>query len=153
CRTALGRYRVLQMAAWREPPDFRYLAPQDQVAVRRDVQELLFLLARAVGLQFAWEAEARPRKALPSLALRVRKAGLHLVNALHLNRLALDCCETGHVSRALLQQRADLLRQQGDKEEARRLEELAHAVPLRTAWDHYLEAHRLAGWGRFRAAL
>src|SRR5205807_1441451 len=58
CRAALARYRVLQDPAWDKAEAVRLLPGAEQSRLRRDVGELLYLLARALLVQSSAAAEA-----------------------------------------------------------------------------------------------
>jgi tetratricopeptide (TPR) repeat protein len=122
-RGALGRYGVLDRAAWEDTQVFVALPPDERDRVHADVRELLLLLSRGTRLQ----APTTNRE--PSLA-----------EAWRINELAEACAAGEEALRAIWLQRALLLRETGQEEQARILLERAKAQPLSTARDFYLAA-------------
>jgi serine/threonine protein kinase/tetratricopeptide (TPR) repeat protein len=126
CQRMAKRYRLLEDGpAWEEQPLVRRLSAEEQRGLRVQLGEMLFLWARAL----AGEAAANP-----DLARRRGQAEF----ALQLNTRAGECYGPDAVPRALESQRANLARLSGDEAEARRLDEQAQQVPLRTFRDRYL---------------
>jgi serine/threonine protein kinase/tetratricopeptide (TPR) repeat protein len=139
-REVLGTYGALQDSDWPNPAHMRHLAAADQERVRSSGAELLVLLARGVALQALNQQDAWVRQKL-------------LAQALRLNEQAEACGSTGHTSRALLQQRAELASLLDRQADAKELRALAQSTPMRTSADQYLVAAELAAKGCFRDAL
>jgi serine/threonine protein kinase/Tfp pilus assembly protein PilF len=131
---ALARYPAPGDAEWPAHPAVAGLPESEQLRLKRDLGELLLLVARA-------ETPAgRDRK--QDLA----DARARLQKTLELNRLAEACFESD-VPAALWWQRADILRQLGDRGESDRFRERAEQTPPQSADDFYLSARELAGQG------
>src|SRR5262249_41924650 len=95
--TILQHYGVLDNSSWPERPLARALQPEQKEELRQDLGELLLLLAKGAARQARIE------------------------EALRLNALAEGCFFAGTVPPALWRQRAELVRQAGNAEEAQRL--------------------------------
>jgi serine/threonine protein kinase/tetratricopeptide (TPR) repeat protein len=104
-RSTLGRYQVLDKAAWREAPAVRLLPREDQERLGDEVGELLFLLARSVERNATFHRELSSRPEEYRLAL-------------HYNSLAEAAFRQDHIPRALWEQHADLARLLGEEKEA-----------------------------------
>jgi serine/threonine protein kinase/tetratricopeptide (TPR) repeat protein len=128
-RAALARYRGLEHAAWDDLPEYAALPLEERERLRADLRELLLLLGRGARLQ----ATASDRE-------------VRIAEARRLNELA-EISGTGEESlRAVLLQRAVLLREAGHEDQARDLLARAGVLPLNTARDYYLAAlERMAG--------
>jgi serine/threonine protein kinase/tetratricopeptide (TPR) repeat protein len=134
-RAALARYGILDHDAWDEMPVFMALPFDERERLRADVRELLLLLGRGTRLQ----APAADRD-------------VRLADARRLNELA-EACDTGAESlRAVWLQRALLLRESGQEDQARDLLDRARTLPLNTARDHYLAALERMGGGDYAGA-
>jgi serine/threonine protein kinase/Flp pilus assembly protein TadD len=137
---ALERYGTLHDPGWVKKAPAVDLPEDDQQRLRRDVGELLLLLARAQATPAAGDR----------LAEEVRREGLR--GALRLNQLA-ESSYPGEAPPALWLQRADLLRQLGEASEAQRLRERVEGLTPRTAHDHFLVAREHLAARRPRQAL
>jgi tetratricopeptide (TPR) repeat protein len=124
-RQALGRYGVLDVA--------------DQERLRGDAGELLLLLARNSRLRAGTESDPHRRGEL-------------LRQALELNTRAETTPAHGELLRAIRLQRASLLRQTGQDQDAARLLQEAERMPLRSATDRLLAALEYLGRGEYRQA-
>jgi serine/threonine protein kinase/Tfp pilus assembly protein PilF len=129
---ALARYPAAADAAWQTHSDVASLPADERARLRREIGELLLLLARTENLA------DRDRSPDPSDARR------RLEKTLELNRLA-EACFDAEAPAALWWQRADLVRQLGDAAEGDRLRSRAEETPPQTADDFYLSAVELAG--------
>jgi serine/threonine protein kinase/tetratricopeptide (TPR) repeat protein len=131
CRQALDRYEILQRQDWRERPAVANLPEDARAQLPEQLGDLLLLSARGTIL-LAPEAAA---------------------DALRLNLAAEGCYPAGGVPRAVWEQRAGLLALLGRDAEARHYQELAAALPLRTAQEfHWCAADHFVA-GRVREAL
>jgi serine/threonine protein kinase/tetratricopeptide (TPR) repeat protein len=140
CRQTLDRYGVLEGVSWQNTSLVRSLPPEEQRALGADLGELLLSWARVLPAQVDSDADPAGRNDRIQLAL-------------HLNALAETCYAPDEVPRALWLQRARLTRLDGQDAEARRLEEEAEKVPLRTARERYLLLNDQIERGQFREAL
>jgi tetratricopeptide (TPR) repeat protein len=131
---ALARYSILDDLQWHAHPSVAALPDSEQQRLRRDLGELLLLVARTET------STGRDRK--QDLA----DARQRLEKTLELNRLA-EACFEDDVPAALWWQRADIVRQLGDRAEGARLRERAENTPPRSADDFYLSARELVGQG------
>jgi serine/threonine protein kinase/tetratricopeptide (TPR) repeat protein len=136
----LGRYRVLDDAAWRKQPALRHLAPDEQERLGEDLGELLLLATRG-KLADVTECPERPD----------REGELQA--ALELNTRAEACFAPEHVPPLLWAQRARLKRLLDQVDEADRLAARARSTPPRTARDHRLEAAEHLVEGHVREAI
>jgi serine/threonine protein kinase/tetratricopeptide (TPR) repeat protein len=164
CREALDRYRVLEDAAWQEAAEVRYLPAREQEQLRRDVGELLYLLARAVlfgAVSPGSVALCDPsRYALPlggpSLApLDAAAAAVEAQwrYARRLNELALSCSPETEQPLALVLQQLVLAGLTKSEAEVRRLQEKANGMQPRTPRDSYLAAEEYTARGDYDRAL
>jgi serine/threonine protein kinase/tetratricopeptide (TPR) repeat protein len=128
-RTALARYGGLDHAAWDDLPEYVALPLEERERLRADLRELLLLLGRGTRL-YATAGDREDR----------------IAESRRLNELA-ESCDTGEESlRAVLLQRALLLREASHEDQARQLLARAGALPLKTARDYYLAAlEQMAG--------
>jgi tetratricopeptide (TPR) repeat protein len=134
-RAALARYGELDHAAWSDVPAYAALPPEERERLRADQRELLLLLGRGTRLH----APAADRDA-------------RLAEARRLNDLA-EACDTGEESlRAVLLQRALLLRETGQEDQAVEMLQRARALPLRTSRDYYLAALERMGGADYMGA-
>lgn len=138
-RRWLTRYEVLDNPQWRALPAVRCLTPEDQARLDADVEELLILVARATALAAEQQEQGARAESLRS--------------ALKLNEVAQTNARAHGPTRALLMQRADLIRQLGQADQAERLAREAAAVELRSPRDFYLAATQHMAQRRFRDAL
>ena len=122
-RRALARYNLLDGAAWDSRPAFVVLPPDERDRLRNDIRELLLLLGRGSRLQ-ATPADRESSRA----------------EARRFNELAEACASSPEGLRAVWLQRALLLHEAGQEDQARDLIERAKALPLNTARDNYLAA-------------
>jgi len=134
---ALERYPVLTDPDWRRSAPVTALPETEQQRLRRDVGELLLLVARA---------EAPTRKA------ELADARARLEKTLELNRLA-EACFDADVPAALWWQRADVMRQLGNPAEGERWRGRAEQTPPRTAADFFLSAREFTSQGEPRKAM
>jgi serine/threonine protein kinase/tetratricopeptide (TPR) repeat protein len=139
-REALALYGSLDRPNWPDRTALRHLSAEEQEQLRKNASELLVLLARGVAQQAANERDSSARQEL-------------LEQALRLNEQAELCRGDSQGSRALWAQRAELVGLLGRRDEARKLQAVARATPLRTAQDQYLAAAEHVARGRFREAL
>ncbi len=165
CRRALARYKVLEDAAWQERPGFRLLPPSEQDRLRRDVGELLYLLAREPLLRVARAAEISHEAEESALLLPLPAPGraslgavraasdARVREALALNERAAKCFPEGRPACCLLLQRAVATRFLGKKAEYERLATEARKVRPRSTRDFYLSACEHAQLGQFATAL
>jgi serine/threonine protein kinase/Flp pilus assembly protein TadD len=138
-RALLSEYGVLDTPDWRNQTGVRYLAESQQQLLADEVQELLLLNAQGLKrLPLAREPEQRDER---------------LREALHLNDLAGACPASGEPGCAVLKQRADLLEQLGQVDEAIAARNKAGEVKPRTARDYFLLAGELMDEHRYRNAL
>ena len=140
CRRLLGRYAILDAPAWQERAAVRALGARDRRRRAEEVGDLLRLWARMTVLrQDGGRAAA-------------------LAAALDLNRKAEACSPRAAVLRVVWRQRADLLRQLGRADEARRLpprppRDLAEEAAPASARDLALDAAEHAASDRYADAL
>jgi serine/threonine protein kinase/Flp pilus assembly protein TadD len=138
---ALARFRVLDDPDWSQRDLPTALPPEERDRLRREVGELLLLLARGR----AWPVTADQRDQ-PSRREAVRAA-------LDVNRRAEACYPAGAAPAALWLQRADLHRQLGEHAEAQACHRRAAGIAPQTAHDHYLLAREHKAAGRPREAI
>jgi eukaryotic-like serine/threonine-protein kinase len=138
---ALARFHVLDDADWVQKDLPTALPSEDRDRLRREVGELLLLLARGR----AWPVTADQRDQ-PSRREAVRAA-------LDVNRRAEACYPEGAAPAALWLQRADLHRQLGEHAEAEKCHRRAAGIAPQTAHDHYLLAREHKAAGRPREAI
>src|SRR5262249_32002024 len=140
---ALARFHVLDDADWARKDLPAALPSEERDRLRREVGELLLLLARGR----AWPVTA-DRRDEPARREAVRAA-------LDVNRRAEACSPEGTAPAARWLQRADLYRQLGENAEADKWHHHAAGLAPRTAHDYYLLAreHRAAGRPREAIAL
>ncbi len=136
---ALERYQVLHHAGWQDSPAFQRLAPEEQTRLRREIGELLMLLAGAEYLQSFPPASGQATEPLRQ--------------ALRMNEFAENCYGTELAPRALWMQRADLLAALDRKDEAVPLRERARETPVRDGWAHYMLGRQLVVKGQLREAV
>jgi serine/threonine protein kinase/tetratricopeptide (TPR) repeat protein len=139
-REALASFGALDKPHWPDETSMRHLDADEQVRLRKNVSELLLLLARGAALQAANESNPAARQDF-------------LAEALRLNERAESCSESRQASRALWAQRSELAGLLGRTEEAKKLSTVAQSTPLRTPADYYLVAAEHAAKGRYRDAL
>ncbi|MBI3406955.1 MAG: tetratricopeptide repeat protein [Planctomycetes bacterium] len=139
-RKALGRYDILSAPRWRQDARFAGLPAPEQARLQQELGELLLLLARAETWTDLEDGELNGDK-------RDR-----LKDALVLNQLA-EACFDGLAPRALLWQRADLLRQLGEFEQGEELRAVAERMSPESADDHYLSARELVAEGKTHQAV
>ncbi len=139
CRRMLERYHLPENAAWRDSSAFRLLAPAEQQRLREDLGEVCFLGAQ-VNARQARTAAGPPEPDKLALALR-------------LNELAQACYAPEAEPRALVLQRARLLRWSSRDAEAQSVEAGAKSLPPPSPRDHYLLLADAGGRGQWRAAL
>jgi eukaryotic-like serine/threonine-protein kinase len=145
-RAALGRFAILDNAAWHESALVGRLPDAERARLQEEAGEMLFLLARALVLHAqaangSWDGfENRPTRQ-------------ELREARRLNGLAEASFGMDRVPRAVWQQRADIAGLLGDADEAKTAAAQAERVPLRTPRDRYLVTHQYAIRGELRRAL
>jgi serine/threonine protein kinase/Flp pilus assembly protein TadD len=123
CEAALARYGLPEDAEWDSNPTFRALPTEEQEKVRAHLVETCTFLARGYALMArAVEGEGNSSQ---------------LERALELNTLA-ERIAGSDVTRALLEQRADLLNRLGRRSEAEEATKRSKETPLQTARDYYL---------------
>jgi tetratricopeptide (TPR) repeat protein len=133
---ALERYQVLKNPQWQELPAVTLLPAEDQERLRRDIGDLLLLLARTELVESSSPTNQPVRMAL------------------HLNHLAESCYTTGPPPLALWKQRAALAQQlQGRKEEAELARINATEAAPQSAADLCLLASEHTAQGHFLEAL
>jgi serine/threonine protein kinase/tetratricopeptide (TPR) repeat protein len=132
---SLERYQVLNNPRWLESPPVSLLPAGDQERLRRDVGDLLLLLARAELL----ETSVPPTEALQA--------------ALRLNYLAERCYPAGPPPQALWKQRAALAQRLGQNDEAEQAQAKATETSPQSAADLCLLASEHTAQGRFLEAL
>jgi serine/threonine protein kinase/Tfp pilus assembly protein PilF len=135
-REAVARYGVFERPDWAAQRLVIDLPPAEQERLRGRVGEMLFLMTQAA-------LDQAPADGPPE---RVREA-------LRFNDLAAVCYRDDERPQAWWEQRAELLRRLGERDQADGLAAQAKQVPLRTAQDHYLRALREFEAGRYREAL
>jgi eukaryotic-like serine/threonine-protein kinase len=135
-RTAVAQYGVLDQPNWLSQRLVTALPPAEQERLRTRVGELLFLMTQAT-------LDAAPATTGPE---RYREA-------LVFNGLAGASYGAGEPPRAWWEQRAEVLRRLGERDQAADLTQKAEHIPLSTAQDFYLRAVRLYEAGRYRDAL
>ena len=135
CTAALARYGLPGDVRWERRPEFRALSAQEQQQVRTKIAEACLLLARGQALR------AKPGAG----------ADGPLGEALRANELAEQIA--GGATKALWEQRADLMRRLGRKEGASRSAEKAKDAPLATAGDYYFSGTEAMTNGKHREAL
>jgi serine/threonine protein kinase/lipoprotein NlpI len=119
CRSAAGRYGVLDGPSWLDRPPAAYLPPDQRARLRRDLGDVLVLWAQTLTRR-GKAKQGRPRSEDLDAAARQLD-------------VAEDCYGRDAVPRALLLVRADLARLAGrGEDDVRRLRAAADAVPLRT---------------------
>jgi serine/threonine protein kinase/Tfp pilus assembly protein PilF len=117
----LGRYRVLDDPNWFHANSVSRLSGEEQNRLRNAVGELL--LVRASSLRKQAPRMPAERESLFDQASRM-------------NELAERSFPPEFVPRAVWTQRAEIAAQRGQADEARRLRDVAAAVPLRSARDY-----------------
>jgi serine/threonine protein kinase/tetratricopeptide (TPR) repeat protein len=130
CRAVLGRYGISPDEpddAWERGRLVRYLSDGDRRALRADVGEVFYLMARSTSVQAQHIPDPAKRAEL------VRRAESWTGTA--------DRYAGNQLSRSLAAQRADLLRLRGD-ESAERAAKAALDTKPTTARDHY----RVGNW-------
>jgi serine/threonine protein kinase/Tfp pilus assembly protein PilF len=140
CEQALARFGTLTDPDWFESAVVRRLPAVDQLELRDEAGEILFLYARAQSVHAQAYADSSDRARL-------------LEQAQALNRLAAAAFGEERTPRALLEQRADLANLLGDVGAAGEAAARATQVPMRTSRDRYLVAHGYAIRGDMRQAL
>jgi serine/threonine protein kinase/tetratricopeptide (TPR) repeat protein len=140
CESALGHFAALDHPHWLDSDTVRRLPAADQLALREEAGEVLFLYARATALHA--QAYAEPTD-------RTRR----LEDAQRANSVAAACFGEDRAPRALWEQRADVANLLGDTRAASESAARAKQVPVRTPRDRYLIAHRYAIRGDLRHAL
>ena len=143
CRDALARYGIdpNQLASdWQQQSAVRRLHANEKALLRADIGEILYLLAK-VTIRRVESSDLLPAQQTEML-----------LKSLRWNELA-EQYGNDRLPRAVLEQRAELLRLAGDRREADRIRDLARSVPLETARDYYLVAYDLVQHGRYRDAL
>jgi serine/threonine protein kinase/Flp pilus assembly protein TadD len=138
---ALGRYGVLANPAWKTRPLVTALDPTDRQDLLEEIGAVLLFLARAGQLDAELLKPEDP----------TRKLGLEA--AIRFCDVADGCFEADRKPRALLEQRAELVKLMGQEAEAVRLMADASKRPLKTALDHEIKARTLAIEGEFRKAI
>jgi serine/threonine protein kinase/Tfp pilus assembly protein PilF len=138
-REALAAYRALSDRHWRERPLARHLPEEKRARLEETVGSLLLVLARserarAGALPPGEERDTRLRAALALNAQAERNGAARL-------------------PRALLLQRAELLRLKGAEDEARACREQAAQEPARGAADAFAAALEMVSQGKHRQAL
>jgi eukaryotic-like serine/threonine-protein kinase len=128
---ALQRYPVLTDPDWHRRAPVTALPEAEQQRLRRDMGELLLLVARA-------EAPTRKQE--------LADAPARLEKTLEFNRLA-EACFDDDVPAALWWQRADVLRALGNRAEGERWRSRAEKTPPRTAADFFLSAREFTSQG------
>jgi serine/threonine protein kinase/tetratricopeptide (TPR) repeat protein len=118
CRTALGRFGVLDLPSWLDRHPAATLPPADLGRLRGDLGDLLVLWARALTRRAAAKGGSARSSDLDEAASRLDQAEA--------------CYGRDAVPRALLEERADLARLAGrGVEEVSRICAAARAIPLR----------------------
>ncbi len=167
CRASLEHYAVLQDPAWQSQPRVKFLTPGDRDQLNRHVVELLFVLAEGERVR-----AARPRVPSHTFVPLVVATGMLgigqeawvpvwcaekealLPTARILNERARQCCKGELVPRAVLIQQAELARERGAAQQAKKLLELAESSPLCPGTpDAFWTASALAAQGNFKQAL
>jgi serine/threonine protein kinase/Flp pilus assembly protein TadD len=139
CGRLLERYDLPANTSWQDLPAYRLLAPTEQQRLREDLGELGLLAA---------QVNARQARAATDAARQDQ-----LDRALRLNQLAATCYAPEARPRALLLQRARLLRWRGRDAEAQAMEATAESVSATSPRDLYLLLAEAEGRGPWRAAL
>jgi eukaryotic-like serine/threonine-protein kinase len=117
CREALGRFRVLENPTWPSSPPASLLPIAERGRLKRDVGEVLWYWARAVGWQVESSVDRSRRADLAKFALR-------------LNSAAESTYDRDGPPKAWWLQRADLARLAGQEDEARRLRSRGETVQV-----------------------
>jgi serine/threonine protein kinase/Flp pilus assembly protein TadD len=138
---ALKRYEVPDNPEWQARPLVSSLDLADRRALLEEVGAMLLFLAKAGQLDAEFLKADDP----------ARKPGLEA--AMRLCVLAGDCFDADRKPRALLEQKAELARLQGQEADAARLLAEASKLPIRTALDHEIAATVLSIQGQYRKAL
>jgi serine/threonine protein kinase len=134
CRAALDRYRVLDESSWRDLQAVQLLSAPEQVQLKEQIGELLFLLARATCTHAVHHVDSAHRDHAIRLAHRF-------------NNLAEACYLPDRMPRAIWQQRAKLMKLLGDDPEVMGLVAKVSETPLRSVSDYYLAASECAEKG------
>ncbi len=138
---ALARYAIPGDPAWPTRPPVADLDPDDRRELMEEAGALLLFLARAARLDAEHLKPDDP----------ARKAKLE--EAQKLCELADGCFQGDRKPRALVEQKADVVRLLGRADEAGRLLAEAERVPLRTALAYEMAADALATRGEYIKAL
>jgi eukaryotic-like serine/threonine-protein kinase len=141
CREVLGRYGVPADRAddaWERSISVRYLSETDRQALRGDVGEVYYLMARIAYVQ-AVTADPAARSLLAQRAEQWNELG---------SRYAGD-----RLPRALAEQRADLAHVRGEVDAEREARQRAASTPPAAARDQYLLGCWYTQLGRYRDAL
>ncbi|AMV26908.1 Serine/threonine-protein kinase PknB [Gemmata sp. SH-PL17] len=135
CTEALARYGLPEDVRWEQRAEFRALPTDEQQRVRSKIAEVCLLLARGQSLRS--NSGAGTDEPLGA--------------ALRANELAETV--TGSATKALWEQRAELMRRLGRSEGAAQSAEKAKDAPLATAGDYYLSGTEAMTNGKHRDAL
>jgi serine/threonine protein kinase/tetratricopeptide (TPR) repeat protein len=136
CKAALARYGIPADPRWEERTEFAALPASEQERIRARLADAALLLARGHALS------ARPGTGGDG------PLGL----ALRANELAERLASAG-ATKAVWEQRADLLRRLGQGDDAARAAQKAGDAPLKTALDYYLSGTEALVNNRHREAL
>jgi tetratricopeptide (TPR) repeat protein len=166
CRRSLDLYEVLQRPAWQDQPMVRHLPAIERERLRRDVSELVFVLAQAEQVRAVHLREQAQLHDAVHGAIAMQGTGLEvwgawqavvhvpLASALDLNERARQCCTAAAVPRAMLMQQAELLHLLGKDAQAKLVLTVVADAPIRAGTeDAYWTASALAAKGEYRYAL
>jgi serine/threonine protein kinase/Flp pilus assembly protein TadD len=137
-RQALNIYGVLDDTEWQHSRAIRRLDASSATRLRTEVGHVLVAMARTVDSHTTLDSATGDGSG---------------DRAREFNRLAELCFAPGQVPRVVWMQRAEWARGVGDAAEARRFDELAEQVPLRSATDFYQVAAEHLSHSRFHDAL
>ena len=140
CRTALGRYQILENPSWRERAPVKRLSNENQQALQQEAGQLLVMLAHAQ--QLAGDIESDPARRTEKF-----QAGIEFC------ALAGKCFQDDQTPQALWKQQGELYRRLNEREKAAQSLERARQTEMKNAHDRFLAARLLAEEGKFLEAL
>lgn len=166
CRAALAHYDVLERPDWQAQPSVVNLPKAERLQLRRDIAELLFVLAEVDHARAVQRREQSAPWDYVLAAFGVPAAGFDVwaswqsvvhvpvLTAWDLSERARQAWPEDAIPRALWIQQAELLTLQGQDERARALTAKAENTPLCPGTeDGYWTASALAARGDFKQAL
>jgi tetratricopeptide (TPR) repeat protein len=138
----LSRYRVPsdhRSEAWQEHPLVRYLPEPERQALRKQIGEVFYLLAKSAALRAKLTQDAGEQ------ARELQQAQQWNEHAAHYAQES--------IPRAILEQRADLLLAAGDAERAEQVRREVRELDPASSRDRYLLGYWQHHQGRLRAAV